>query len=87
MNKNFILLIAMGTLAGVNSYLRFWGEWLNFVAIFGMQILMLCTIHSYLNGKTIYLGAFSLQPNADAIARKIFGGAALVVYVLLFFKR
>jgi len=50
-----------------------------------MQTLMLCTIQLYLNGTTIYLGAFSLQPNADAIARKLFFGAAIIVYVLLFF--
>ena len=87
MNKNFVLLIAMSVLAGINSCLRFWGEWLNFAGIFGMQIFMLCTINSYLNGKTIYLGAFSLQPDADDIARKIFGGVGLIVYVLLFFKK
>ena len=86
MNNKFILLIAMSALAGINSYLRFWGEWLNFAGIFGMQIFMLCTINSYLNGKTIYLGAFSLQPDANNVARKIFGGAGLIVYVLLFFK-
>jgi hypothetical protein len=77
----------MGALAGLNAYLRFWGNWLNFAGILGMQILMLCTMHSYLNKKTIYLGAFSLQPNADAVARKIFCGAALIVYILLIFKK
>ncbi|QRX84375.1 hypothetical protein [Glaciimonas sp. PAMC28666] len=87
MSKKMIFLLSMSTLAGLNSYFRFWGEWLNFSGIFGMQILMLCTIHSYLNGTTIYLGAFSLKPNAEPIARKIFCVTALVVYFLLFLKK
>lgn len=87
MNKKFILLIVLDALAGANSYLRFWGEWLNFIGIFGMQILMLCTIHSYLKAsKSQSVGSNSAVYYAACIpARKLCCTTCYVIPFLLIF--
>jgi hypothetical protein len=58
----------------------------RFFAISGLQILMLNTIRTFVLGKTMYLGVISLASGADSSDRKFICAAALVCYMLLFFK-
>ena len=66
--------------------LKFWEEWDNFLGILGLQMLMLATMHSYMYGKTMYLGIISLDPESEPIGRKIACGTAIAGYIFLFFK-